>query len=85
MKTLILKAGRDKSLKRHHPWIFSGAIERVDGDPKPGATIELVAASGEFLAYGAYSPTSQIRVPASKLQILAWIWERGLQAATATG
>ena len=57
-----LKPGREKSLRRRHPWVFSGAIERVDGDPKPGATIELVAASGEFLAYGAYSPTSQIRV-----------------------
>jgi len=57
-----LKPGREKSLRRRHPWVFSGAIERVDGDPKPGATIELVAAAGEFLAYGAYSPTSQIRV-----------------------
>ena len=56
-----LKPGRERSLRRRHPWVFSGAIERADGDPKPGATIELVAASGEFLAYAAYSPASQIR------------------------
>jgi len=56
-----LKPGREKSLRRRHPWVFSGAIERVDGDPKPGATIDLVTASGEFLAYAAYSPSSQIR------------------------
>jgi 23S rRNA (cytosine1962-C5)-methyltransferase len=56
-----LKPEREKSLRRRHPWVFSGAIERIDGDPKPGATIEIVTASGEFLASAAYSPTSQIR------------------------
>jgi 23S rRNA (cytosine1962-C5)-methyltransferase len=56
-----LKPGREKSLRRRHPWVFSGAIERVDGAPEPGATVEVVAAAGEFLAYAAYSPASQIR------------------------
>lgn len=57
-----LKAGREKSLRRHHPWVFSGAVERVEGEPTAGATVDLVAASGELVARGAYSPASQIRV-----------------------
>ena len=61
MPTLTLKPGREKSLLRRHPWIFSGAIARVDGDPEPGATVDLLAAGGAFLARAAYSPSSQIR------------------------
>jgi 23S rRNA (cytosine1962-C5)-methyltransferase len=56
-----LKPGREKSLRRRHPWIFSGAIDRLDGEPEAGATVELVASSGEFLGRGALSPASQIR------------------------
>ena len=59
--TLILKPGREKSLLRRHPWIFSGAIERVDGDPESGATVAVASASGKFLGRAAYSPSSQIR------------------------
>ena len=61
MKTLILKAGRDKSVKRHHPWIFSGAIERLDGNPDSGETVLVKSAEGNALALAAYSPQSQIR------------------------
>lgn len=57
-----LKPGREKSLRRRHPWVFSGAIERVEGEVAAGATVELVGSSGEFLGRGAYSPASQIRV-----------------------
>jgi len=56
-----LKAGRERSLAHRHPWIFSGAIEAVEGNPAAGATVEIVAADGTFLARGAYSPSSQIR------------------------
>jgi 23S rRNA (cytosine1962-C5)-methyltransferase len=56
-----LKAGREKSLRRRHPWVFSGAIDRVEGEPAAGATVDLVASSGELLGRGAYSPASQIR------------------------
>jgi 23S rRNA (cytosine1962-C5)-methyltransferase len=56
-----LKRGREKSLLRKHPWVFSGAIERVEGSPEPGATVEIVDASGAFVATAAYSPESQIR------------------------
>jgi 23S rRNA (cytosine1962-C5)-methyltransferase len=57
---LILKAGREKSLLRRHPWIFSGAVARVDGEPALGETVALRASGGAFLAWGAYSPRSQI-------------------------
>jgi 23S rRNA (cytosine1962-C5)-methyltransferase len=58
---LILKPGREKSLLRRHPWVFSGAVERVEGEAAPGATVDLLSAQGEFLARAAYSPSSQIR------------------------
>ena len=60
MSKLILKAGREKSLKRRHPWVFSGAVAKVQGNPGPGETIGLWSATGEFLAVAAYSPASQI-------------------------
>ena len=61
MNVLVLKQGREKSLKRRHPWIFSGAIERVVGKPKAGDTVEVRSADGATLAMAAYSPDSQIR------------------------
>jgi 23S rRNA (cytosine1962-C5)-methyltransferase len=61
MATLTLKPGRERSLLRRHPWVFSGAVAGVEGDPAPGATVEIRAADGTWLARGAYSPSSQIR------------------------
>jgi 23S rRNA (cytosine1962-C5)-methyltransferase len=61
MPSLTLKPGREKSLLRRHPWIFSGAVARVDGDPASGATVDMLATGGQFLARAAYSPSSQIR------------------------
>jgi len=61
MGALILKPGREKSLLRRHPWIFSGAIERAEGEPAAGGTVDLLSSNGEFLARAAYSPHSQIR------------------------
>ena len=57
---LILKPGREKSLKRRHPWVFSGAVAKMQGQPGPGDTVEVRSADGEFLAVAAYSPESQI-------------------------
>ena len=57
---LILRAGRDKSVRHRHPWIFSGAIERVEGHPASGDTVAVVARDGAFLAWAAYCPDSQI-------------------------
>ncbi|OGA05777.1 MAG: 23S rRNA methyltransferase [Betaproteobacteria bacterium RIFCSPLOWO2_02_64_14] len=61
MHKLVLKPGREKSLKRRHPWIFSGAVARVEGEPAPGDTVEVRSSSGAFLAAAAWSPESQIR------------------------
>ena len=58
---VTLKPGRERSLLRRHPWVFSGAIDKVQGAPQSGATVEVRAADGAFLAWAAYSPASQIR------------------------
>ena len=60
MADLILKPGRERSLLRRHPWVFSGAVARLEGDPGSGACVAVRATHGEFLAWGAYSPASQI-------------------------
>lgn len=60
MKSILLKPGRDRSLRLHHPWVFSGAIAQVQGKPEPGETVAIRAPQGEFLAYGAFSQESKI-------------------------
>ena len=51
---LILAKGREKSLLRRHPWIFSGAVKTVTGNPGAGETVEVADASGKVLALAAY-------------------------------
>jgi 23S rRNA (cytosine1962-C5)-methyltransferase len=68
LKKLILKAGREKSLKRRHPWIFSGAVAKVQGSLAPGETVGVWSATGEFLATAAYNADSQIAAR-------VWAWE----------
>jgi 23S rRNA (cytosine1962-C5)-methyltransferase len=58
---LILKPGREKSVLRRHPWIFSGAMNHVEGNPASGSTVDLLSFNREFLARASYSPQSQIR------------------------
>ena len=60
IRKIILKDGREKSLLRRHPWIFSGAIGRVEGAPADGDTVQIHAAQGAFLAHAAYNSKSQI-------------------------
>lgn len=61
MNSVVLKPGREKSVLQGHPWIFSGAVARVDGSPNSGDTVAVVNADGVFVAQAAYSPVSQIR------------------------
>jgi 23S rRNA (cytosine1962-C5)-methyltransferase len=61
MAELILKPGREKSLLRRHPWVFSGAVAQVTGDPGLGDTVEVLSSTGERLGWAAYSPQSSIR------------------------
>ncbi|WP_104399822.1 class I SAM-dependent methyltransferase [Vibrio penaeicida] len=56
-----LTKGREKSLRRKHPWIFSRGIEKVTGEPAMGETVDVFAHSGQWLAKAAFSPKSQIR------------------------
>ena len=84
---LYLKPGREKSLRRMHPWVFSGAVDRLDGTVVPGGTVGVRTASGEFLAWAAYSPASQIRARVWSFQEdtvpdAAWIRAR-IEAAVA--
>lgn len=59
---IILKHGRDKNVRAHHPWVFSGAVDKVKGKPRLGETVEVRAANGDLLGLGAWSPESQIQV-----------------------
>jgi len=69
MIKLILKPGREKSLKRRHPWVFSGGVARVEGDPQAGDTVAVYSGHGEFLAWAAYNPASQISAR-------VWSWDQ---------
>ena len=62
MKKIILEKEREKSLLRRHPWVFSGAIKKVEGKPERGETVDVLNAGNEWLARGSYSPDSQITV-----------------------
>jgi 23S rRNA (cytosine1962-C5)-methyltransferase len=68
MKRMNLKKGREKAVLRRHPWIFSGAVRDVEGEPESGETVDIIDHHGGFLARGAYSPDSQIRAR-------IWTWE----------
>ncbi len=54
MTKIILKKGREDSLLRFHPWVFSGAIAQIVGEPAEGDIVGVFSQSGEFLAHGHY-------------------------------
>ncbi|ATZ11242.1 23S rRNA (cytosine(1962)-C(5))-methyltransferase RlmI [Erwinia amylovora] len=66
---LILAKGREKSLLRRHPWVFSGAVARMEGKAQPGETIDVCDSQGKWLARAAWSPSSQIRAR-------VWSWQQ---------
>ena len=85
MNRIFLKRGKEESLARRHPWIFSGAIERIEGDPEEGDVVDVYARSGEFLARGHYQIGSiTVRVLSFEQEEIdaAW-WEARLRAAWA--
>lgn len=61
MARLILAKGREKSLLRRHPWVFSGSVARIEGNAASGETLDICDHQGKWLAHAAYSPQSQIR------------------------
>jgi 23S rRNA (cytosine1962-C5)-methyltransferase len=62
MKKITLRAGKERSLVKRHPWVFESSIARGGGDS--GETVRVESADGQFLAWAAFSPQSQIRMRA---------------------
>jgi len=81
---LFIVQGREKPLRQRHPWVFSGAIARTEGDPQPADIVDIRGHDGEFLARGYYNPRSQIQA-----RLLTWHdepldttwWRRQLERA----
>ena len=67
MIDIILKKGKEKAVLHRHPWLFSGAVERVKGKPANGEIVRLVDAKDAFLAYGFYNDQSRVA-----LRLLEW-------------
>lgn len=67
MIEVILKKGKEKAVLHCHPWVFSGAIEKVKGKPENGDVVKLIDAKGAFLAYGFYNDQSRVA-----LRLLEW-------------
>jgi 23S rRNA (cytosine1962-C5)-methyltransferase len=61
MAILTLHPGKEKSVLRRHPWLFSGAVAQLEGRARPGDTVDVVSHEGRPLARAAWSPASQIR------------------------
>ncbi|MBX7254309.1 MAG: class I SAM-dependent methyltransferase [Candidatus Promineofilum sp.] len=85
--SLQLKPGRDKPVHNHHPWVFSGAVGRLHGDPQPGDLVAITDEHGHALATATFNPRSQIVA-----RILSWdpaepiddaFWGRRLERAIA--
>ncbi len=81
--TVILKSGKDQSLRRFHPWVFSGAIKKVVGVAREGEVVDLVDNKGEFLACGHYQEGSiAVRVLSfEREEIGASFWDHRISAA----
>ena len=87
MSDVYLKPSRGKSIRNRHPWIFSGAIQRVEGSPETGDVVNVRSVDGDLLAQGYLNRRSQIAV-----RLLTWgaqapitpdFWRQRLQAAIA--
>lgn len=67
MNQIIVRPDREKPILNRHPWVFSGAIDSMRGDPQPGEIVDVVSKNGRFLARGYFNPRSQIQV-----RLLTW-------------
>ena len=61
MDKIVLRPGRERSVAKRHPWVFSGAVESAPDGIAAGETVEVVSHDGAVLGYGSWSPSSQIR------------------------
>lgn len=83
MKSLYLKRGKEESLRRFHPWIFSGAIHHYEGQPEEGDLVRVMTAEGDFIAVGHW------QIGSIAVRVLSFIdepidgafWQRKLSTA----
>jgi 23S rRNA (cytosine1962-C5)-methyltransferase len=82
-KKIFLKPGKEESLKRFHPWVFSGAIQRFEGAVEEGEVVDVITSKGDFIARGHYQVGSiAVRVLTfAQEDITPAFWERKLQTA----
>ncbi len=82
-KLLILRKGKEESLKRFHPWIFSGAVHHIEGEPKEGDLVEVLNSEGRFVAIGHWQVGSiAVRVLTfNRQKIDVEFWEKRLETA----
>lgn len=73
---VYLKANREKSILKRHPWIFSGAIQKIPENIQPGSTAAIYSSTGNFLAWASINPKSQIAA-----RILSWCEEEEINEA----
>lgn len=67
MHRISIKKGKEKAIRQQHPWIFSGAIEKISGKPQNGEVVEVADFQDNFLAYGFYNAQSRVAV-----RVLSW-------------
>ncbi len=75
MVEIRLKKGKEKAVYQRHPWVFSGALDKVKGKPENGDVVRLIDASGDFLAYGYYNDQSRVAV-----RLIEWNEEGSINA-----
>ena len=85
MQRIIIKKGKEKAIRQWHPWIFSGAIEKISGKPQNGEVVEVADFQDNFLAYGFYNAQSRVAVRAlswsKDLPVDESFWRRRIRQA----
>ncbi|MEE1946561.1 class I SAM-dependent rRNA methyltransferase [Pedobacter sp. KR3-3] len=76
MVEIKLKKGKEKAVLQRHPWVFSGALEKVKGEPKNGDVVKVLSAHNEFLAYGYFNDQSRVAV-----RLIEWNEEQAINKA----
>ena len=76
MVEIKLKKGKEKAVLQLHPWVFSGALEKIKGSPENGEVVKVYSATNDFLAYGYYNNQSRVAV-----RLLSWNEEQQINEA----
>jgi 23S rRNA (cytosine1962-C5)-methyltransferase len=88
MVSIVLKRGKEKAVLQRHPWVFSGALQQVNGKPENGQLVSVLAFDKEFLAYGHYNEQSRVAIrllewDENQTPNEAW-WRKRIQVALAS-